>query len=313
MLAAALAALSGCGYVGDIKPPVLDVPQRVADLRGIQYGSKIVVEFTLPPMTTEGLPLVSPKSIDLRVTDGGATENYAVPAKAPGVIRYELPANDWTGKTVAMTVRATGPKNKTSEWSNEWRLSVGAALPVPTGVSAKNDPNGVALAWSAAGGSRYRIYRGSDAQNTSPIGTADSPAYLDTTAQNGVAYRYLVQAVGDASSGGDLRQSEASAVVEITPRDEFPPAVPANVSAVAGVNSIELAWDRNTEADLAAYNVYRADPDSTEFQRIAGSLDAPTFSDRTVEPGKRYRYAVTSTDLVGNESARSPIVDALAQ
>ena len=40
--------------------------------------------------------------------------------------------------------------------------------------------------------------------------------------------------------------------------DTFPPAVPVGLMAVAGVNSIELAWQRNTEDDFAGYQVYRS-------------------------------------------------------
>ncbi len=45
----------------------------------------------------------------------------------------------------------------------------------------------------------------------------------------------------------------------ITPVDTFAPAVPGAVTAVAGVNTIELlAWTRNGEPDFKGYNVYRS-------------------------------------------------------
>ena len=45
---------------------------------------------------------------------------------------------------------------------------------------------------------------------------------------------------------------------EITPKDKFPPEVPTGVTAAPGVNTIEVAWDRNTEADFKGYNVFRS-------------------------------------------------------
>ena len=42
-------------------------------------------------------------------------------------------------------------------------------------------------------------------------------------------------------------------------------------------------------------------------------VEAPNYSDRRVASGKRYRYAISAVDLLGNESARSQPVEAAAQ
>ncbi len=123
----------------------------------------------------------------------------------------------------------------------------------------------------------------------------------------GSPYRYFVQALV-----GELRQSEISAIVGVTPADTFPPAVPVGLMAVAGVNSIELAWQPNTEDDLAGYQVYRSTGGGAA-ERIAGPVDAPNFSDRTVEIGTKYSYTITSIDRTGNESAHSAAVEVTAQ
>ena len=104
----------------------------------------------------------------------------------------------------------------------------------------------------------------------------------------------------------------ATTIVVVTPADTFPPAVPAGLMAVAGVNSIELAWQPNTEEDLAGYQVYRSTGGGAP-ERIAGPVDAPNFSDRTVEIGKKYSYTITSIDRTGNESAHSAAVEVTAQ
>jgi fibronectin type 3 domain-containing protein len=130
---------------------------------------------------------------------------------------------------------------------------------------------------------------------------------MDTSAAFGTRYRYMIQALD-----GELRQSELSNPVEITPKDEFPPAVPSGISAVAGADAIELSWERNTEDDFAGYVVYRAAGDAA-FERLAGPIEAPVYSDRAIETGKRYRYSVTAVDAAGNESARSVLAEATAQ
>jgi len=298
--------LSGCAYVGDPKPPALEIPGRVMDLRAAEYGSKILVEFTIPPLTTEGLGLTSVEAIELRAASGAEAQRYSVPAKAAGVVRYDFPADAWIGKPVTLTVRATGPKGKTSDWSNAATLPVGTPLPAPRNLQIAAVPQGVRLSWTGAA-AHYWIFRGLNDATPAKIAESDTAEYIDTTIDFGFLYKYFVQAVDTP-----FRQSEISDVVSITPIDTFPPGVPAGLSAVAGVNAIELAWERNTESDFAGYHIYRS-TDGGPFARVAGPIDAPTYSDRSVEAGKKYSYAVSAIDSAGNESARSMVAEVTAQ
>jgi predicted phage tail protein len=308
--------LSGCGYVGDPKPPALEIPARILDLRAVEYGDQILTQFTIPALTTEGLAVMGLRAVELRIQSDGNEKTLNVPNKAPGPITYQVPVQEWIGKQVRLTVRAIGRKGKASEWSNEVAFPVIAPLPAPTALRVENAPKGVRLSWQGSATS-YRVLRSlvsagssdASAAGQRPARVADASAleYTDETVELGLRYRYMLQALD-----GDFHQSAVTEAVEITPKDEFPPAVPSGLTAVAGVNSIELAWDRNTEDDFAGYSIYRS-PEGGDFEKIAGPIDAPAFSDRAVEPGKRYRYVVTSVDTTGNESARSMQVEALAQ
>lgn len=299
--------LTGCAYVGAPKPPALEIPTRVTDLRAAEYGDKIVVEFTIGADTTEGLKLTQVKAVEARVAFGSTAQIVPLPAKKPGPVDYDFPAHDWVGKQVVVTVRATGPKGKASEWSNPVALAVGVPLAPPANVQAVSDPQGVRLTWVGPANSRYRIFRGAGEAMPARLAESDKPEYVDTTVDFGSPYRYFVQALA-----GELQQSEVSATVAVTPTDTFPPAVPVGLMAVAGVNSIELVWQRNTEDDFAGYHVYRSTGGAAP-ERIAGPIDAPTFSDRTVEIGKKYSYTVTASDRNGNESAHSTAAEAVAQ
>jgi fibronectin type 3 domain-containing protein len=293
--------------VGAPKPPALEIPTRVTDLRAAEYGDKIVVEFTIGADTTEGLKLSEVKAVEARVAAGAAAQIVPLPAKPPGPVDYDFPARDWVGKQVVVTVRATGPKGKASDWSNPVALAVGAPLATPANFQAVSDPQGVRLTWLGAANGHYRIFRGAADAMPQRLAESDKPEYVDATADFGSPYRYFVQALV-----GELQQSEVSTTVAVTPIDTFPPAVPVGLMAVAGVNSIELVWQRNTEDDFAGYQVYRSTA-GAPAERIAGPIDAPTFSDRTVEIGKKYSYTVTASDRNGNESARSAPAEAVAQ
>src|SRR5205807_1962265 len=112
---------SGCGFVGEPLPPLLNIPRPVTDLAAVQRGSKIIVQFTLPQLTTEGVAIKPPVHWDLRMGEPGTgdfrTEDWAVRARSPGEahvenghVSYEIPAAPWIGKDVVLGVRVQGAK-----------------------------------------------------------------------------------------------------------------------------------------------------------------------------------------------------------
>ena len=323
-----LASLCGCrllgpGYIGPIQSPPLDVPVQVNDLRAIEYGDQIIVAFTISRLTTEGPELRSLRSVDLYVgaaagaddpntwsrtalhytiTTSGAT---SAAAPAPGPQEYRFPVQAWIGKDVALRVRLTGSKGRMSLWSFPALLSVIAPIQRPTDLKAESRKDGVHLTWIGTG-PKYRVLRTVADGMPEPLADTDKPEYLDDTAQFGMRYQYLVLALAD-----EKRQSLASEplAMPMTPVDVFPPDVPAGVTAVPGVNAIELEWERNTEADFKGYNVFRS-VDGGPFEKVAPLIEAPTYSDTNVQSGKSYRYAISAVDLAGNESPRSEPVQA---
>ncbi len=305
--------LGGCGYVGYIGPPMaptLDIPLNVTDLRAVEYGDKIQITFTISKLTTEGLELKSLRSVDLfaGLAAPPSDRHYPVPASAPGPVEYdEIPVQAWLGKNIVLGVRATGPKKKTSGWSNFVQMMVGPPLQPPTMLEAKNLKDGVGLTWRGTG-PRFRVLRATGDGPLEAVGISEKPEYTDGSAQFGTKYQYRVLALASDAYMSVVSEPPA----EITPKDVFPPEVPTGVTAAAGVNTIEVAWDRNTEADFKGYNVFRS-VDGGPFEKVNSDLiEAPTFRDSKVEPEKTYRYAISAVDLLGNASQQSvPVAAAL--
>jgi hypothetical protein len=310
------AVCTSCGYFGTPLPPTLDIPIRITDLVVAQRGDKVVAQFTLPSITTEGKPLKSVRSVDFRAGElinpwdekvwAASAKHYDVPETAPGVVRKEIPAAEWVGKTVIFAVRAAGPKGKVSDWSTMKNLPIEKPLPTPTDFKAQDVPQGVGLTWQGMG-PHYRIFRAVGDEEPKQLGETDDRNYLDSPTEYGTRYRYWVIA-----HSGELLQSDSAGPAEITPKDVFPPAVPAGLTGEPGVGSIELSWERNTESDFKGYNVFRS-VEGGGFEKVAPLIAAPTYSDHQVEAGKKYRYQISAVDVSGNESERSAAVEVTAQ
>jgi len=76
--------------------------------------------------------------------------------------------------------------------------------------------------------------------------------------------------------------------------------------------SVSLAWDPNTENDLAGYWVYRTQTSGSNYIRVNSSLQvSASFVDSTVEAGKTYYYMVTAVNTAGLESPPSNEVKAV--
>lgn len=315
LLAAAFLSFS-CGYIGEPLPPALHIPQPVTDLSALQKSDKIIVLFTLPAHTTDNLDIQKEVTVELHLGAAKAPfdrEAWAAAARVftdlpldQPTVEYVLSASEWPGNDVAIGVKVFGGNGRTAGWSNIFILSVVTPLQPPVLREPKDVSAGVRLTWEGSA-PHYRIYRrAADEKNVTAIGETDQLEYTDEKTEYGKPYTYSIEGF---RTGRDIHAiSERSAEVRITTKDTYPPLVPVGLAAVASTHGIELMWDRSAASDLAGYRVYRA-AGGGAFQKLGETRDAPSYSDRNIEPGKSYRYAVTAFDNLGNESATSVPVD----
>lgn len=314
------AFLIGCGTVGEPLYPALNIPTRVSDLAAVERGDKIEIRFTIPPLTTEGLTLKQIGSLELRVGPTTAanalafrTDEWAAGAKridAPlpaqtGPVQASTPAAEFIGQLVVVAVRVGNARGRMSEWSSPVTLTIETPLATPTAVQAEAVAEGVRITWTAPNEDAFRIYRKAGQEKEATLlATSDKPEYVDTNTEYGKTYEYSVQATHDKA------ESEIAGPAPVTPIDKFAPRVPVGLTASAGVGTIELAWERNTEPDFKQYKVYRSE-EGGPFVKIAEGLEGPNYSDRKVTPGKHYRYQITAEDQSTNESKPSDPVEAI--
>ncbi len=343
-----LVVFSGCGTPGDPRPPRPTVPVAVTDLAARQVGAHVVLTFTLPERSTEGVALDTPPDIEIyrgfsprgaaatepqqltltipsALVDTYATEKqvrYADPVKPEDLAAHR--SDNWV-YVVRTHASGNGGLRGNSAASNIVAVRVLPAPTAPADVTATVTEKAVELRWPAVVDAiSYRVFR-SDAE----IGTAGaslgkflppillgaSPVaqFRDEQIEFGRRYAYTVRAVTQIDA--ESVESEPSAAVDVQPEDVFAPAAPANVVAIATpatantAAAIELSWSFSPETDVAGYHVYRSEQEGTPGQRITQELlFAPAFRDTSVAPGRRYTYWVTAVDRKGNESPRSTAV-----
>jgi hypothetical protein len=317
---ALLPLLWGCGYIGEPLPPLMNIPGRGENLTAVERGANIMAHVTLPTLTTEGVVLKQSVRLDLRIgpkpngpfnADAWAAGAKAVggATTANGIAEYRIPAREWIGKQVAIAAKIIGASGRDAGWSVPAELTVVAPPEQPRDLSAEAVPQGVRLAWHGAGNAFAVLRRGPDERDYQALGPSPKPEYIDATAEFGKRYSYLVQSVVKAGDGE--AQSELSNEFAITPVDTFPPAAPAGLAAVPSTASIELVWERNTEPNVIGYRVYRALGNGT-FELLADAQVLPAYSDRKIEAGKSYRYAISAVKSNKKESGLSEPVEVAA-
>ena len=304
--------------------PALRIPSRVTDLTVVELGDNLDITFTIPPVTTEGLPLKEIGGVDLRVgyspSNGWNADEWAKSAtrvdvptpETPGPVHAKVPVGKFVGNGVIVAVRVSNPKGRDPGWSDFKTLDVQPPLADPGNFHVAADPKGVALTWTAPAPSEFRIFRqtvqeGKASQEQKPVllATATEPNYVDISAEYGKTYRYSIQALRDNI------ESNVVGPETITPVDTFPPAVPSGLTASVGIAAVELAWNRNTESDFKEYRVLRSE-EGGPFAEIARGLDAPIYSDHSIQSGKHYRYEVSAVDEGGHASAPCAPVETTA-
>jgi fibronectin type 3 domain-containing protein len=174
----------------------------------------------------------------------------------------------------------------------------------PPKINVNATGDGYKLTWSEERpGLQYEVLRAGRGQaKPDSVGIAQKPEFIDSTSQWDVPYTYSVVAKQGAA---ESLPSEGVAVIHA---DEFAPSVPQGVTALAGPESVELTWTRSPEADLKSYKIYRA-VGNGPLELLGQPVNLPTFSDRKVERGKVYRYAISSVDQKNNESEKSTVVE----
>jgi hypothetical protein len=332
----ALAGLTACGVPGIPKPPSLNLPQPVTDLRAERKGDRVYLAWSVPTRTTDSLAIRNPGPTQVcRSANAGMTDCRTPVGQVAGLEvqkKNETSARQSYADPIPTTLLSGSPSAEVfyavsvlNENGRSAGLSNIAAAPSvvapapPADFQAQVTADGVVMSWkeTPATGPKhfYRVYRRAEGTTTDIVAGEDpwgSVQLVDHSFEweKTYSYRATVVTVIHVEGKPDSEfESADTPTVKVFAHDVFPPAVPSGLQAVfSGVGQqpfIDLIWAPDTDADLAGYEVYRHEEGGGAQKINAAVVTAPAFRDINVAAGHTYFYSVSAVDVRGNESARS--------
>jgi hypothetical protein len=202
LLLSGTAALVGCGVPGIPKPPSLDLPRPVTDLRAVRKGDNVHLDWTVPTETTDRLavrhlgPIRICRSMDAAMGEcanpvgevpalqlpgtGPQTKSAKTSATMRANYTDHLPRTllvENSGARISYAVSVLNNKGRSAGISNVVTVPAVPALPPPSDFRAQVTAEGVILSWtriplaSETPGLRhfYRVYRRPENGNTDTV------------------------------------------------------------------------------------------------------------------------------------------------
>jgi len=342
-LAVAALALGGCGKKGPIVAPERRLPLPPDAMRAVVAERAIVVSWSNPRVRADGTRLRDVAVVRLfrreeaadaapkpAMLSGDRVVGYEEIARIPldvtppagvqvqgGTVSVTDSAGLSFGRRYVYVTTAEDGIGRSSPPSARLVVTLLAGPAAAAGLDAQAGDKEVRLKWEAPGSFldgmpasgelRYVVLRAAGDGALAPVTPEPitGTTFTDKGLENDTAYRYAVQALRVDPAG--TARGAASTAVTATPVDTTPPSAPTRLIGISAEGSARLAWNASPEEDVALYAVYRAE-ETGAFLRIATTQRITTlYTDRDVQSGRTYRYAVTALDRArqANESARS--------
>ncbi len=270
----------------------------------------------LPKISPESFKNRAKVSTSLKREELSPSQKAGAEALPEFVYAYPLGSGQMAAKRLTFALKVRDSKGKESDFSELLSIEPGPLPLAPEKLSAAVFQDRVEFHWeappelaeppSARKPAGYNVYRAEGEELPRLINTTivKELLYADREFEFEKDYRYFVRA--SINETAPFSESDDSESVEVRPKDTFAPATPSGLLLVRGGDFIALSWAANSEKDLAGYKVWRKAQGEAEFTLLTQRPIAEnSYTDRAIEKGNRYDYAISAADKTGNESPKS--------
>ena len=257
---------AGCGSVGEPLPPLLNIPERSQDLSAVQTPEGIVLEWTWPAETTEGMPLKDLESFFIHTMELPAS------AVSPNHDIFEL-----NSRRVATIATAGFANTKLADTT--LGVTAKAALPSEGEDRRPGDDSGKGQDDGSGLGPGRRIRH-----------------VLDISDIAGKAWAFGVR--GESSRGRSVGFSNL-VVIEVV----SPPGTPGAPALIVESDAVVVTWTAADHADV--YRILRRPRERQLFEPI-GDSNTLSYRDATFEWDRHYLYRVQSLARSATGEALGP-------
>lgn len=314
-LVTACLLMAGCAHVGPPRPPSLELPKPVADLRANRKGSQVTLSWTQPTLTSDRLPLryLGPTQVCRNFrSEMTACQNVAGILPAPPFVAQrarkrsgrpkspppppvvqshtDVLPSDWLQQDpsidVIYAVEVLNRNDRSAGLSDLVHVPALATLPPPTDLSAELSGDGVNLTWTST---------------LEPQTTLSN----DSAKSKNVQYRYRIYR-RDEGSGGDAVAGDVAAdkpgLVHFTDSSfEWEKTYSYRIAAVSvvkrGDSEVQIEGDDSSPVRVIAHDVFPPAVPAGLQAAYSGEGQKP-FIDLIWAP-------VTTADLAGYNVYRS--------
>jgi len=307
--------MASCAHVGPPRPPSLELPKPVTDLRANRKGNQVALNWTQPTLTTDRLPLryLGPTQVcrnfksEITVCQNVAAILPAPPFVAqrarkrsgrpksppppPVVQSYtDVPPSDWLQQDpsidVIYAVEVLNRNDRSAGLSDLVHVPAMATLPPPTNLSAELSGDGVNLTW------------------TSPL-EPHTTLSNDSAKSKNVQYRYRIyrrdEGSGSDAIAGDVAVDKAGLVHFTDSSFEWEKTYSYRITAVSvvkrGDSEVQVEGDDSSPVRVVAHDVFPPGVPAGLQAAYSGEGQKP-FIDLIWAP-------VTNADLAGYNVYRS--------
>jgi len=183
-------------------------------------------------------------------------------------------------------------------------VNIASMIESPQNFVVQNGGNGssIATSWDAVDipDVQYKLIINNSATQETHTYTTDDLQYTFTGLTPETMYEITLSAfIDDYVSYGITRFMQTDVI----------PHTPSGIAITPQYQQILISWTKNTELDIASYNVYRRVYQTIDFTLVSSvPASANTFTDTTTADLIWYEYCVRAVDTDENQSPNSQIV-----